>query len=169
MGSDSDAPKLEPVKKIFEQFGVSWDYTVASAHRTPEDVEEFIAECIRRGCMVFICAAGMSAHLAGVVAAETIKPVIAVPLTVENQSALNGLDALLSMFNMPPGIPVATMGLDKAGAENAARFVVQMFAAAGVLDGLEQKVVDDRIAMRKKVEEKRENLRMKWGEPRQGN
>lgn len=123
MGSNSDLPVIEDTGKILKEFGIPYEMTIASAHRTPERVRKLSAEAERKGIEVIIAAAGAAAHLAGVVAAHTILPVIGVPI---NSSPLQGLDSLLSMVQMPPGVPVATMAVGKAGAKNAAIFAAQI-------------------------------------------
>ncbi len=124
MGSISDYPLIEEAEKIFQKLGVTYKTTVASAHRTPDLVREFIQDCEKNGAEAFIAAAGGAAALPGVVAAETIKPVMGVPVT----SVLNGLDSLLSIAQMPGGIPVGTLAIGKAGAKNAALLVAQILA-----------------------------------------
>lgn len=124
MGSISDYPLIEESEKVFQKLGITYRTTVASAHRTPDLVRKFISDCESDGAEVFIAAAGGAAALPGVVAAETIKPVIGVPVT----SVLNGLDSLLSIAQMPGGIPVATVAIGKAGAKNAALLTAQILA-----------------------------------------
>ncbi len=123
MGSDSDWPILKPAADLLKQFGIDSEVVVASAHRTPAKVREFVLEAQEQGIGVFIVAAGAAAHLAGVVASYTTLPVIGVPI---NATALNGMDALLSTVQMPSGVPVATMAIN--GAKNAAIFAVQILA-----------------------------------------
>lgn len=125
IGSISDEDKMKPCADALAELCVSYRFTVTSAHRTPERTEALIAELEAAGCQVFICAAGMAAHLAGAVAARTIKPVLGVPIAA---SSLGGLDALLSTVQMPPGFPVGTLALDKAGAKNAAYLAAQILA-----------------------------------------
>ncbi len=125
MGSASDENTISPCIEVLKKLGVSYRFTVSSAHRTPIRTEKIVDELEKEGCQVFICAAGMAAHLAGAVAARTIKPVIGIPVT---GSALNGLDALLATVQMPPGFPVGTVALDKAGAKNAAYMAAQIIA-----------------------------------------
>ena len=117
---------MEEAEQILQAFGIPFRTTVASAHRTPDLVREFIQECEGAGAQVFIAAAGGAAALPGVVAAETIKPVIGIPIT----SSLSGLDSLLSIAQMPGGIPVATVAIGKAGARNAALLAAEMLAIA---------------------------------------
>ena len=125
MGSDSDLPLLEKTINILKQFNVNYEVKIASAHRTPEYVADYIIDAESRNCLVFIAAAGLAAHLAGAVAAKTIKPVIGLPV---DAGSLNGLDALLSTVQMPGGIPVATVAIGSAGAKNAAYLSMQILA-----------------------------------------
>jgi len=125
MGSDSDWPLMEATVKTLAQFGVPSETRVISAHRTPELATSYAAGAARRGLQVIIAAAGGAAHLAGVLAAHTILPVIGVPV---KSGALDGLDALLSTVQMPSGIPVATVALGSAGAVNAAILAIQILA-----------------------------------------
>lgn len=129
MGSDSDWERgVKEAAQIIEDFGGAWEAKVLSAHRTPEELSYYIKICRAK---VFICCAGMSAHLAGVVAAHTSRPVLGVPMP---GGMMDGMDALLSTVQMPPGIPVATFGVGKAGARNAALFAVSILH---IKDGLE--------------------------------
>ena len=125
MGSDSDLPVVSEVFKIFDEFGVKYSKSVLSAHRSPHQVIELINTSESNGCKLFIAAAGMAAHLAGAVAAHSHKPVIGIPI---ESGGLGGLDALLSTAQMPPGIPVATVAIGKAGAKNSAILAIQMLA-----------------------------------------
>jgi phosphoribosylamine---glycine ligase len=125
MGSDSDAPVMQRAVDVLKEFGIPCEMTVASAHRSPERVTRLVAEAPGRGVKVFIVGAGAAAHLAGVVAAHTTMPVIGVPI---DSSALNGLDALLSTVQMPPGVPVATVSIGKPGASNAGVLAAQILA-----------------------------------------
>ena len=125
MGSISDEETVRPCTEVLDKLGVTYRFTVSSAHRTPARTEALVDALEKNGCKVFICAAGMAAHLAGAVAARTIRPVIGIPVTA---SALGGMDSLLSTVMMPPGFPVATVALDKAGARNAAWLAAQILA-----------------------------------------
>ena len=125
MGSDSDLPVVSEVFKIFDEFGVKYTKSVLSAHRSPHQVIELIKTSESNGCKLFIAAAGMAAHLAGAVAAHSFKPVIGIPI---ESGGLGGLDALLSTAQMPPGIPVATVAIGKAGAKNSAILAIQMLS-----------------------------------------
>jgi phosphoribosylamine--glycine ligase len=137
MGSQNDAPIMQAAVDVLKELGISVEMTVASAHRSPERVQRLIGEAGTRGVSVFIVGAGAAAHLAGVVAAHVTKPVIGVPI---DSSALNGLDALLSTVQMPPGVPVATMSVGKAGATNAGVLAAQILALndKSVAERLEQ-------------------------------
>ena len=125
MGSDTDLPVMSEAGKTLEKFCIPYEMEVVSAHRTPARAHEYATSAAKRGLKVLIAAAGAAAHLAGVIAANTTLPVIGVPM---GTSSLNGLDALLSTVQMPGGIPVATMAIDKAGAVNAAIFTAEILA-----------------------------------------
>jgi len=137
IGSASDENTIVPCADVLRKLGITYMFTVTSAHRTPERTEELVRRLEDEGCEIFICAAGMAAHLAGAVAARTMKPVIGIPVAA---SPLGGMDALLSTVQMPPGFPVATVALDKAGARNAAWFAAQILALhdAGLAEKLRQ-------------------------------
>ncbi len=123
MGSKSDQPVMDKALAVLDSYGIRHECRVLSAHRTPAETQQFVVDAQGRGCQLFIAAAGMAAHLAGVVAAHSIKPVIGVPIA---SGALQGQDALLSTAMMPPGIPVATVAID--GAKNAAHLAAQIMA-----------------------------------------
>ena len=125
MGSKSDLPILQGAFKVFDSFGVEFTARVLSAHRTPVEAMEFAAGAEAAEIKVIICAAGMAAHLGGVVAAHTTLPVIGLPVASE---PFNGLDALLAMVQMPPGVPVGVVTAGKAGGRNAALYAVSMLA-----------------------------------------
>src|SRR5437868_13442355 len=125
MGSDSDLPTMQEAVKVFKQFEVPYEIGVYSAHRSPHRTADYVRSARERGLKIIIAGAGSSAHLAGVTAAETTIPVIGVPI---DSSPLSGFDALFSTVQMPPGVPVATMGVGKSGATNAAIFAVQVLA-----------------------------------------
>lgn len=125
MGSDSDLPTMEEAGGILQEFDVGYAIHVASAHRSPDRVARFAREADAKGFRVLIAGAGGAAHLAGVIAAHTVLPVIGVPM---EGGALHGLDALLSTVQMPGGVPVATVAIGKAGARNAALLAVQILA-----------------------------------------
>jgi phosphoribosylaminoimidazole carboxylase PurE protein len=125
MGSESDRPRMEGAQQVLEELGVPSEVHVMSAHRTPDKVAAYAEGAAGRGIKVLIAGAGMAAHLAGAVAARTVLPVIGVPL---DGSPLLGLDALLATVQMPPGIPVATVAVGKAGARNAGFLAAQIIA-----------------------------------------
>lgn len=125
MGSESDRAVMEETGKMLERFGVSYELIVSSAHRHPRRTREYVQTAAERGLKVLIAGAGMAAHLPGVLAAETTLPVIGVPLP---GSALNGVDALYSIVQMPSGVPVAAMAIGTHGAKNAAVFAVEILA-----------------------------------------
>ena len=147
MGSDSDAPIMSAAGDALTELGLTWDMTVASAHRSPDRVRRLIDEAPGRGVRVFIVGAGAAAHLAGVVAAHTSLPVIGVPI---DSSALKGLDALLSTVQMPPGVPVATVAIGKPGATNAGVLAAQMIALAR--PDIAARLVDYKKKLAEKVE-----------------
>ena len=140
MGSKSDMPAMEPCMQQLDEFGISYEVKVASAHRKPLEVHEWASTAHERGIKVIIAAAGKAAHLGGVVAAYTPDPVIAVPMKT---SDLGGLDSLLSMVQMPSGVPVACVAIN--GAKNAAILAVQMLGTNR--DGCRQKIIDFKAAM----------------------
>lgn len=147
MGSDSDWPILKPAVEILKSFGIESEVVVASAHRTPGKVRDFVLSAEEKGIGAFIVAAGAAAHLAGVVASYTTLPIIGVPI---NATPLNGMDALLSTVQMPSGIPVATMAIN--GAKNAAIFAAEIFAVSD--KQLAAKLADYRTKMVQDVEKK---------------
>ena len=150
MGSDSD---INVMKNCIEQlgyFGIEPVVRIISAHRTPKIAAEFAENAAKNGIKVIIAAAGMAAHLAGALSAKTTLPVIGVPLI--SQSGLYGIDALLSTLQMPPGVPVATMAIGKAGAKNAAVFAVQILALTD--KNLREKLADFKKVQAQKVIEK---------------
>lgn len=149
MGSDSDLPVMEETAKVLKEFGVPFEMRVSSAHRSPKRTSELASGAAERGVKVIIAAAGMAAHLAGVIAAETILPVIGVPI---GGGALNGIDALYAMVQMPGGIPVATMAIGKAGAKNAAILAVQMLSLSD--DPLSERLALYRASLTEEVAEK---------------
>lgn len=125
MGSDSDLSVMEEALSVLESYEVGYEVRILSAHRSPEETARYASTAAERGVRVLIAGAGWAAHLAGVVAAHTVLPVIGVPI---DSSPLNGMDALLATVQMPPGIPVATMAIGKGGARNAAIHAVQILA-----------------------------------------
>ena len=159
MGSDSDYPMMAEACKTLEKFGIAYEIEVASAHRTPKRAHEYATTAASRGLKVIICAAGAAAHLAGVIAANTTLPVIGVPMST---SSLNGLDALLSTVQMPGGIPVATMAIDKAGATNAAIFAAEILGLADA--EIARKLVAHKEEMAQQVAEKNARLQKQRAE-----
>lgn len=125
MGSDSDLPVMEEAERVLDQFNVTYEVTLSSAHRSPDRTIRYAKSAEERGLEVIIVGAGAAAHLAGVIASETILPVIGIPI---DSSPLKGMDSLLSTVQMPGGIPVATMAIGRAGARNAAILAVQILA-----------------------------------------
>ncbi len=150
MGSDSDLSVMQEAAKVMEEFGVEFEITVCSAHRTPARAHEFASTAIARGLKVIIASAGGAAHLAGVMAGSTTLPVIGVPINWK----LNGLDALLSTVQMPPGVPVASVGVD--GGKNAGLLAIQILATAD--ENLMNKMVDYKKKMADMVNAKAEKL-----------
>jgi phosphoribosylaminoimidazole carboxylase PurE protein len=153
MGSDSDLPIMQEAAAMLQEFGIEYEMTIASAHRTPKKVLEYSQNAEKRGLKVIIAGAGWAAHLAGFVASQTTLPVIGVPI---DSSPLRGLDALLSVAQMPGGVPVATMSLGKAGAKNAGVFAAQIIAIGDVKIANRLKVY--KVEMEREVEEKSKRL-----------
>ncbi len=139
MGSDSDLPVMRTTFDTLRKLGIKAEIKVTSAHRTPTETHAYVKDAESRGCAIFICAAGLAAHLAGAVAGLTVKPVIGVPL---EGGVMGGLDALLSTVQMPGGVPVATVAVGKAGAKNAAYLAAQMLAISD--PEIAAKVLQDR-------------------------
>ena len=154
MGSKSDLTVMEESAATLKQFGLDCEMRIMSAHRTPEEVLAFSKDAKANGFSVIIAGAGMAAHLAGVIAAHTTLPVIGVPIA---SSSLGGLDALLAMVQMPPGVPVATMGIGKAGAKNAALLAVEILALND--EALRKKLAQYRSGMRKTVLEEDDSIK----------
>jgi phosphoribosylaminoimidazole carboxylase PurE protein len=153
MGSDSDLPTMQDAVKILKQFEIPYEIGVYSAHRSPHRTAEYVTTAQARGLKLIIAGAGSSAHLAGVTAAETTLPVIGVPI---DSSPLSGFDALLSTVQMPPGVPVATMGVGKSGATNAGVFAVQILALTDEV--LAAKLKDYKSQLEQTVAEKSKTL-----------
>ena len=153
LGSDSDLPVMEEAAKILEEFQVPWEMTISSAHRSPERTAEYARKAAGRGIEVIIAGAGGAAHLAGVIAAHTILPVIGVPM----ESGLMGLDSLLSIVQMPGGVPVATVAIGKAGARNAGILAVQILA--GKHEELKESLLRYKAGLAAKVEEADKKLK----------
>jgi phosphoribosylaminoimidazole carboxylase PurE protein len=148
VGSASDVPTMKKAAKVLEEFGVGYELTVASAHRSPARAEELATKAAGRGIKVIVAGAGLAAHLAGAIAARTGLPVIGVPMA---GGPLNGLDALLSTVQMPPGVPVATVAIGEAGAVNAAYLAVRILALSD--PDLARKAAAHRERMAAAVEE----------------
>ena len=153
MGSDSDLPVMREAADVLAKFGIAHEMRISSAHRSPVRTLALASEAAGRGIKVIIAGAGMAAHLAGVVAAKTILPVIGVPMP---GGALNGVDALYSTVQMPAGIPVATMAIGRAGAKNAGLFAVQILALSDMQ--LSKALQEYRMEMDKEVELKDQEL-----------
>ena len=150
MGSDSDLDVMKGCVIQLGQFGIEPTVRIISAHRTPDIAAEFADNAAEKGIKVIIAAAGMAAHLAGAIAGRTILPIIGVPLAAKG--GLDGMDALLSTVQMPPGVPVATVAIGKAGAKNAAVLAVQILALSD--EKLAKKLADFKDAQAKNVVEK---------------
>jgi phosphoribosylaminoimidazole carboxylase PurE protein len=159
MGSDTDFPVMSETGKTLAKFGIAYEMEVLSAHRTPARAHEYATTAVKRGLKVMIAAAGAAAHLAGVMAANTTLPVIGVPMA---SSTLNGLDALLATVQMPGGIPVATMAIDKAGAVNAAIFAAEILALSDA--EIARKLVAHKEDLAKSVAEKNARLQKQISE-----
>ena len=157
MGSDSDLPVMQNTLDTLKKLQIPCEVRVTSAHRTPRETHDYVADADRRGCAVFICAAGLAAHLAGAVSAITVKPVIGVPL---DAGPLKGMDSLLSTVQMPGGIPVACVAIGAAGAKNAAYLAAQMMALsdAGLAERLKKERADNARAVLAKNEALQEQL-----------
>ena len=153
MGSKSDLAIMEESSGILKQFGIAYDMRILSAHRTPDEVAAFSKNAKDNGYSIIIAGAGMAAHLAGVISAHTTLPVIGIPI----DASLQGIDALFSMVQMPPGVPVATMGVGKAGAKNAALLAVEILSLAD--DSLQAKLDQFRLDMKKSVLEADESIK----------
>lgn len=151
MGSTSDLKVMEKAAELLNDFKIPFEINALSAHRTPEEVETFAKNAAGRGIRVIVAAAGMAAHLPGVIAASTTLPVIGVPIS----ASLSGMDALLAIVQMPPGIPVATVGIN--GALNAGILAVQFLAQADT--DLQQKLVEYKEGLKKKIVQANEELK----------
>jgi len=149
MGSDSDLPVMEESQGILDQFGVAYEVTLSSAHRSPDRTIRYAKSAEERGIEVIIVGAGAAAHLAGVIASETILPVIGIPI---DSSPLKGMDSLLATVQMPGGVPVATMAIGRAGARNAAILAVQILALK--FPQLKEALKDYKERLAREVEEK---------------
>jgi len=158
MGSDSDLPAMQTTLDTLDQLQVPYEVKITSAHRTPDATHHYVTDADKRGCGVFIGAAGLAAHLSGVIASLTIKPVIGVPM---DGGPLKGQDALLSTVMMPGGIPVATVAIGKAGAKNAAYLAAQILALSDA--DLADRVKAERAANARAVIAKDADLQNKLG------
>ncbi len=158
MGSDSDLPVMQVTLDVLSNLGIPWEVKITSAHRTPDATHAYVKDADLRGCDAFIAAAGLAAHLAGTVAALTMKPVIGVPL---DAGALKGMDSLLSTVQMPGGIPVATVAIGKAGAKNAAYLAAQILSLGD--PELARRMVAERAANAAGVKEKDASLQKSLG------
>ncbi len=158
MGSESDWPVMQAAAETLGKLEIEHEVRISSAHRTPAATAEYVAEAVGRGCAAFICGAGMAAHLAGAVAAHTVRPVIGVPI---DSGPLSGFDALLSTVQMPGGIPVATVAVGKAGARNAGYLAAQMMSLADPAIGT--RLEADREANRSKIAEQNQRLQAELG------
>lgn len=154
MGSDSDLPAMEEAAKVLEAFGIPYEVRILSAHRSPSLASEYAKTAEKRGLKVIIAGAGGAAHLPGVLAAQTTIPVIGVPL---DSSPLKGLDALLSIVQMPGGVPVAAMAIGKPGAKNAALFAAEILALSN--PKLKEQLLKYKEELSAQVEEKDRRLR----------
>ena len=153
MGSDSDLSVMESASDVLKDFGVAFEITVASAHRSPQRAAEWASSARERGIQIIIAGAGHAAHLAGAMAAHTSLPIIGVPI---DSSCLQGMDALLATVQMPPGVPVATMAIGKSGARNAGILAVQILALADPV--LAERLDKYKQNMAAKVEQKAKKL-----------
>jgi 5-(carboxyamino)imidazole ribonucleotide mutase len=158
MGSDSDLPVLRESTVVLDKLGIKYEMRIHSAHRTPAPTNAYVKDADKRGCAVFIAGAGMAAHLAGTVAALTLKPVIGVPLP---GGILDGLDSLLATVQMPGGIPVATVAVGKAGARNAAYLAGQIIGLSDA--AVAQRVREERAADSQNVLAKDATLQKELG------
>jgi len=159
MGSDSDLPVMQEAAALLKLFEIPYEIGVYSAHRSPHRTAEYVRTARERGLKLIIAGAGSSAHLAGVAAAETTLPVIGVPI---DSSPLSGLDALMATVQMPPGVPVSTMGVGKSGATNAGILAVQIIALAD--DALATKLTEYKAKLEVTVAEKSKKVSADLGQ-----
>ncbi|MGO9640791.1 MAG: 5-(carboxyamino)imidazole ribonucleotide mutase [Candidatus Acidiferrales bacterium] len=157
MGSDTDLPVMSESAKMLEKFGIPFEIEVISAHRSPARTQEYASTAIARGLKVVIVAAGGAAHLAGVVAALTTLPVIAVPMAT---TVLSGIDALLSSVQMPAGVPVAAMAIDKPGAINAAIYAAEILATSDA--SVAKRLTEYKEELAKSVAEKSARVKLQY-------
>lgn len=155
MGSDSDLSIMEEAAKVLKDFGIPYEITISSAHRSPKRTSEYAKSAADRGIKVIIAGAGSAAHLAGFIAAETTLPVIGVPI---DSSPLKGMDALLSTVQMPGGVPVAAMAIGKAGAKNAGIFAAQIIAVSD--KKLQNKLKDFKAKQARDVEANAKKIKL---------
>jgi phosphoribosylaminoimidazole carboxylase PurE protein len=158
MGSDTDLPVMSESAKMLDKFGIAYEVEIISAHRSPAKTHEYASTAIARGLKVVIVAAGGAAHLAGVVAALTTLPVIAVPMAT---TVLSGIDALLSSVQMPAGVPVAAMAIDKPGAINAAIYAAEILSVSD--PAIARRLVEYKEELARSVEEKGARVRAQFG------
>ncbi len=153
MGSNTDLPIMRETAKILDEFGVRYEMTISSAHRSPKRTADYAKDAEKKGIKVIIAGAGGAAHLAGVIASHTMLPVIAVPL----DSPLKGLDSFYSTLQMPSGVPVATMGIGKTGAKNAAILAIQILSLSD--EKLCKRLKEYKRRLAKEVEKKAKQLK----------
>jgi 5-(carboxyamino)imidazole ribonucleotide mutase len=153
MGSDSDLDTMKSTMEVLKKFQIPFEVKIASAHRTPLMTQQYIRDAERRGCAIFIAAAGLAAHLAGTVSAHTVRPVIGVPMEA---GSLNGMDALLSTVQMPGGIPVACVAIGKPGAKNAGYLAAQILALTN--EAIRNKLIEEREMNLAEIKAKNEQL-----------
>ena len=158
MGSDTDLPVMSESARMLDKFGIAYEVEIISAHRSPAKTHEYASTAIARGLKVVIVAAGGAAHLAGVVAALTTLPVIAVPMAT---TVLSGIDALLSSVQMPAGVPVAAMAIDKPGAINAAIYAAEILSVSD--PAIARRLVEYKEELARSVEEKSVRVRLQFG------
>jgi phosphoribosylaminoimidazole carboxylase PurE protein len=158
MGSDTDLPVMSESAKMLDKFGIAYEVEVVSAHRSPARTHEYASTAIARGLKVVIVAAGGAAHLAGVVAALTTLPVIAVPMAT---TVLSGIDALLSSVQMPAGVPVAAMAIDKPGAINAAIYAAEILSTSDA--SIARRLIEYKEELARSVAEKSARVRLQYG------
>lgn len=158
MGSESDWPVMQAAAETLRALDIGHEVRITSAHRTPQGTAEYVADAVARDCAVFICGAGMAAHLAGAVAAHTVRPVIGVPI---DSGPLSGFDALLSTAQMPGGTPVATVAVGRTGAKNAGYLAAQILSLADA--AIAERLEADRDANRDKIRNQNQRLQTEIG------
>lgn len=157
MGSESDFEVMSETGKVLQTLQIAYEIRITSAHRTPDNTRAYVIDAETRGCRVFIAGAGMAAHLAGAVAAQTVRPVLGVPI---DSGPLQGLDALLSTVQMPGGVPVGTLAVGKAGARNAGFLAASILAV--VDDDLHKRILLERTSTAAKIIEKDNAFGQSW-------